>query len=146
MWTDTGKLKYVLRDFPLKQIHAHASKLSEAVLCAGDQGKGWEMHNRIFSAEKTPDPNKLSKDAKAIGLDAKAFDACLKAAKYAGKIDDSIKEGSSLGVNGTPAFFLGKTDLNNPGKIQATEMLVGAQPFEAFKQVIDKVLNLAKQP
>ncbi len=104
------------------------------------------MHERIFSAEKTPDPDKLSKDVKAVGLDAKAFDACLKSAKYAGMIDASIKEGGSLGVNGTPAFFLGKTDVKDPGKIQATEMLVGSQPFAAFKQAIDKILNETKQP
>lgn len=145
-YVETGKLKYVLRDFPLKQIHSQASKLSEAVQCAGDQGKAWEMHDRIFSAEKSPDPSKLSKDVKALGLDAKSFKTCLDSDKYAKQIDASIAEGNQLGVTGTPAFFLGKTDLNDPGKILATDMLVGSQPFAAFKRAIDKILNETKQP
>jgi protein-disulfide isomerase len=145
-YVETGKLKYVLRDFPLKQIHSHAFKLAQATLCANEQGKAWEMHDRIFGAEKTPDPSELSKDVKAVGIDAKAFKACLDSDKYAGMIDASIAEGSSLGIRGTPGFFLGKTDLNDHGKIQATEMLVGAQPFAAFKQAIDKILNEEKQP
>lgn len=144
-YVNSGKVKYVLRDFPLKQIHPNAAKLSQAVLCAGDQGKGWEMHNRIFSAEKAPDPKKLSKDVKAVGLDAKAFNACLKSDKYAGKVDASLKEGVELGIRGTPGFFLGKTDMNDLGKITATEMIVGAQPFAKFKQAIDKILN-EKEP
>jgi protein-disulfide isomerase len=143
-YVDTGKVRYVLRDFPLKQIHANASKLSEAVLCAGEQNKAWEMHDHIFSAAKSPDPNKLSKDIKALKLDSKAFNACLKSNKYASQIDASIGEGSKLGIRGTPAFFLGKTDMNNPGKIMATKKIVGAQPLAAFKAEIDKLLNEPK--
>ncbi|MGR9037620.1 MAG: DsbA family protein [Gammaproteobacteria bacterium] len=143
-YVDTGKVRYVLRDFPLKQIHSNAFKLAQATLCAGDQGKGWEMHDHIFSAKKALDPNKLSKDAKAIGLDAKAFDACMKAEKYAGQVDASLEEGAKLGIRGTPGFFLGKTDVKDPGKIMATEKIVGAQPFAKFKEAIDKMLSEKK--
>lgn len=140
-YVDTGKVKYVLLDFPLKQIHPYAFKLALAIRCAEDQGKGWEMHNRFFSAAKAVDPNKLSKDVKALGLNAKEFNACLKSDKYAAKVDASLQEGIKLGVRGTPGFFLGKTDLTDPNKIMATEMIVGAQPFVKFKQAIDKILN-----
>jgi protein-disulfide isomerase len=143
-YVETGKLKYVLRDFPLNQIHSNAAKLAEATLCAGDQGKAWEMHDHIFSAAKSPDPNKLSKDIKTFGLDVKEFNVCMKAEKYAAKLDASITEGSNLGIRGTPAFFLGKTDVNDPGKVMATEKIVGAQPFVKFKQAIDKLLNEKK--
>ena len=143
-YVDTGKVKYVLRDFPLKQIHSNAARLSEAVLCAGDQNKAWEMHDRIFSEAKSPDPNKLSKEIKALKLNAKEFDGCMKSAKYAQMVDDSLKEGSKLGISGTPGFFLGKTDLKDPGKIMATEKIVGAVPFAKFKESIDKLLNPSK--
>jgi protein-disulfide isomerase len=143
-YVDTGKVKYVLRDFPLNQIHANAAKLAEAVLCAGDQGKAWEMHDHIFKAKKSPDPNKLVKDAKTLGLDAKAFGACMQANKYAGKVNESLAEGSSLGVRGTPGFFLGKTDMNDSGKITATEMISGAQAFATFEKSIDKMLADSK--
>jgi protein-disulfide isomerase len=140
-YVDTGKVRYVLRDFPLKQIHPNAAKLSEAVLCAGEQGKAWEMHDHIFKANKAPDPGRMSKDVKALGLDAKAFDTCMKADKYAAQVDASIAEGGKLGITGTPGFFLGKTDANDPEKITAVEKIVGAQPFAKFKAAIDNLLN-----
>lgn len=143
-YVETGKVRYVLRDFPLKQIHPNAAKLSEAVLCAGEQGKAWEMHDHIFNANKAPDPGKMSKDVKALGLDAKAFDACMRADKYAAQVDASIAEGGKLGITGTPGFFLGKTDANDPEKITAIEKIVGAQPFAKFKEAIDKLLNEKK--
>jgi protein-disulfide isomerase len=99
------------------------------------------MHGRIFSTAKSPDPNKFSKDIKTLGLDAKEFNACMKSEKYAAKIEASLAEGSNLGIRGTPAFFLGKTDVNDPGKVMATEKIVGAQPFAKFKKAIDKLLK-----
>jgi protein-disulfide isomerase len=143
-YVDTGKIKYVLRDFPLKQIHPNAAKLSESVLCAGDQGKAWAMHDHIFNEKKSPDPNNLSKNFKAFGFDAKAFESCMKSEKYAEVVNTSIDEAGKLGISGTPGFFLGKTDVSDSGKIMATEKIVGAQPFEKFKQAIDKLLNEKK--
>jgi len=61
--------------------------------------------------------------------------------KCAEKVNASLKEGSQLGIRGTPGFFLGKTDLSDPNKIMATEKIVGAQPYAKFKQAIDKILN-----
>jgi protein-disulfide isomerase len=141
-YVETGKLKYVLRDFPLNQIHPNAAKLAQATLCADDQDKAWGMHDRIFSAVKSPDPNKLSKDIKMLGLDAKEFTTCMTSEKYAAKIEASIAEGGNLGIRGTPAFFLGKTDMNDPGKVMATEKIVGAQPFAKFKKAIDRLLKM----
>jgi protein-disulfide isomerase len=139
-YVETGKLKYVLRDFPLNRIHPDAAKLAEAVLCAGDQGKSWEMHDHIFKAKKSPNPGELPKQAGALGLDAKAFEACMQTNKYAGQVEESLAEGGKLGMRGTPGFFLGKTDSNDPGKITATEMISGAQAFPTFEKAINKLL------
>ena len=55
-YVDKGKVKYVLREFPLKNIHPNADKLAQAALCAGDQGKYWEMHDRFLKGSKKPNP------------------------------------------------------------------------------------------
>lgn len=82
----TGKLRYVFRDFPLESIHAHASKTAEAPHCAGEQGKYWEMHDRLFANQKALAPEKLPEHAQAIGLKAEAFKTCLDSGKYTGPL------------------------------------------------------------
>lgn len=140
-YIDQGKVKYVLREFPLKSIHRNAEKLAQAALCAGDQGKYWEMHDRFFKGNGKPDPNNLSNDISALKLNAKTFNACLDSGKYAQKIATDISEGMKLGVRGTPSFFLGKSNQDDSSTIHATKMLRGAQPFAAFKAAIEELLK-----
>ena len=71
----------------------------------------------------------LKQHAAAVGLDAARFDACLDSHKYAAAVDADIKMGNDAGVNGTPAFFING------------RMISGAQPFEAFKKIIDEELQ-----
>jgi protein-disulfide isomerase len=137
-YVDAGKVKYVLREFPLKSIHPEAYKLSQAALCAGDQGKYWEMHDKFFSVRKAS-PSTIDADAEALGLDITTFKECYDSGKYAKTVDQDIKDGSKLGVRGTPSFFFGKTD--GSSKIRASSMLRGAQGFPQFKKEIEKLLN-----
>lgn len=140
-YVDTGKVRYVVREMPLKSLHPDADKLAQAVQCAGEQGKYWEMHDRFFQGTNKPDPKNLKEDVKAVKLKAKAFNACMESNRFAAKVDNDVAEGAKLGVNGTPSFFLGKTDAGDSGKIRATQMLRGAQPYSAFQQAIDKLLE-----
>ena len=137
-YVDAGKVKYILREFPLKSIHPQAYKLSQAALCAGDQGKYWEMHDRFFAGKK-PTPKTIDADVEALGLDSATFKECYDSGKYAKTVDKDIAEGSKLGVRGTPSFFFGKTA--GASKIRATAMLRGAQGFPQFKKEIEKLLN-----
>ena len=138
-YVETGKVKYVLREFPIASLHPKSAKGSEAALCAGDQGKYWEMHDLLFANARLMAPEDLKQHGATLGLDQAAFDACLDEAKYAAQIQASLQEGIKAGVRGTPSFFIGKTDPANPGKIKATKFVRGAQPFEVFQKNIDEV-------
>ena len=71
-YVQTGKVKYVLRDLPLEAIHPLAMKAAEAAHCAGEQGKYWEMHDRLFANQTELARTDLAKHAQALGLDAAA--------------------------------------------------------------------------
>lgn len=127
-YINTGKVKYVFRDFPLS-FHQNARKAAEATECSGEQEKFWEMHDKLFQNQGNLDVSSLKKYAADIGLDTGKFNSCLDSGKYAQEVQKDLRDGSSYGVSGTPAFFI------NGIKI------VGAQPFSVFKQIIDSELS-----
>jgi protein-disulfide isomerase len=126
-----GKVRIVFRDFPLTQIHPNAAKAAEAGACANEQGKFWPMHDRLFANQTKLTPPELKKHATELGLDSTAFDACLDSGKHAAAIRKSVEEGQRYGLSGTPSFFING------------RLLVGAQPYEGFAQVIDDELDRA---
>jgi protein-disulfide isomerase len=117
-------------------------KAAEATQCAGEQGKYWEMHDRLFANQQKLTRPDLSKHAEALGLDMAAFDECLDTGKAAARIRKDMAEAQELRINGTPTFFLGVTDPNS-SQIKGTR-LVGAQPYQAFKDVIERLLSPQK--
>ena len=133
-YIDTGKVKYVIRDFPLP-FHANAQKASEAVNCAGDQGKYWEFHNKLFEGQEewsekgNDDAIATFKDyAKDLGLETVEFGKCLDEDVYKDEIDQDVVDGQNYGVSGTPSFFINGY------------LLVGAQPYEEFEKMIEEQL------
>lgn len=135
----TGKAKYVLRDFPIESIHPQAFKAHEAANCAGEQGKYWEMHNRLFTNQKALGLKALPGHAEAIGLDLQTFKECLSSGKHDAEIRADMEDGVKAGVRGTPTFLLGLTEPNS-SKVKATQIIRGAQPYSRFKQAIDRLL------
>lgn len=127
-----GKIRLVYRDYPLP-FHANAQKASEAALCAGDQGKYWEMHAKLFANQQALAMADLKQHAAGVGLDAGKFGACLDSGAKAKDVAASKKAAESLGVSGTPHFFVNGRPLS------------GAQPFERFKEIIDHELAAAKK-
>ena len=138
-YIQTGKVKYVSRDLPLKSIHPLAMKAAEATHCAGDQGKYWEMHDRLFANQRELARPDLSKHAQALGLDMAAFDQCVDTGKSAARIRKDMAEAQSLQVSGTPTFFLGLTDPTG-SPIKGVRM-TGAQPYQTFKDAIERLLK-----
>jgi protein-disulfide isomerase len=122
------KVRLVYRDYPLPG-HALAPKASEAAHCAGDQGKYWEMHDRLFASEGKLEVEKLKGYAKDVGLDAAKFDKCLDSGEKAQVVAFHKKAGEDASVNGTPAFFING------------RLVSGAQSVETFKQIIDAELK-----
>jgi predicted DsbA family dithiol-disulfide isomerase len=122
-----GKVRLFYRDYPLP-FHNQAEKASEAALCAADQNKYWEMHEKLFANQQALSVPQLKEHAKGLGLDQGKFDKCLDGGDKAKQVEISKKAGEEAGVNGTPHFFINGRPLS------------GAQPFEEFKKVIDAEL------
>jgi protein-disulfide isomerase len=131
-------VKYVLRDLPLEAIHPFAMKAAEATHCAGEQGKYWEMHDRLFANQRELSRPDLTKHATALGLNTATFDQCLDSGKSAARIRKDIAEAEKLQANGTPTFFIGLTDAAG-NQFKGTR-LVGALPYASFKEAIDRLL------
>lgn len=121
------KVKIVFKDFPLPN-HPQAPKASEAAHCAGEQGKYWEMHDQMFANQRALNVPELKQYAAGLGMDAAKFDQCLDSGKHAGLVASGLAQGEKMGVNSTPTLYINGRPL------------IGAQPFEAFKQVIDEEL------
>ena len=134
-------MKYVFMDFPLP-MHDQAMKASEAALCAGDQGKFWEMHDRLFANQKALSPEALVKHAETLALDATQFKECLDSGKHAAQIKAAMAEGQKAGITGTPGFLLGFIEAD--GKVKATKKITGAVPYANFKATIDEMLSSKK--
>ena len=135
-YIDKGLAKLVYRDFPLPQIHPSAEIAAEAGECAHEQGKFWEMHDKIFAEQDkqgentvTFSQNDLKKWAGEIGIDISSFNACLVSGKYREEIAKDEQAGIAAGVGGTPGTFVNGKLIN------------GAQLYEIFKQAIDEALR-----
>jgi len=142
-YVKTGKVRYVFRDFPIASLHPQAHRLHEAAHCAGDQSRYWEMHDRLFSDPQRIEAKDLVAQARALGLDAPRFERCLADGVHAATVRQGVADGEKARVRGTPTFFLGLTEPNG-ASIRPQRLLVGAQPYPAFKQAIESLL--AAQP
>ena len=125
-------------DMPLESSHNKALKAAEATHCAQDQGKFWEMHDRLFANQQALEPWKAH--AEAIGLDVAKFEECLSTGKHTPAIRKEIAEATKAGATGTPSYVLGVTDPKDPSKVKGLAFIKGAQPFEGFKTEIEKAL------
>jgi protein-disulfide isomerase len=122
-----GKVRRVFKDFPLAN-HPQAPKAAEAARCAGDQGKYWEFHARLFGNQAALQVPQLKETATSLGLDRTKFDQCLDSGTWAVQVQADLAQGEKLGVNSTPTIFVNG------------RAVIGAQPFEQFRQVIDEEL------
>jgi protein-disulfide isomerase len=144
-YVKTGKMRYILKNFPLEQIHPYAEKAAEAAECMGEQGKYWEAHDRLFKNQQALDVKELPAHALVLGLDVPKFQQCLDGGKYTAKVKADVAEGTKLNVRGTPSFFFGVPDPKDPKRMKAVKFLSGALPMDQFKEEIDKLLNPPKE-
>ena len=138
-WIDTGKLRYISRDFPL-DIHPLAMAAARAARCAGEQGKFWEMRTTLMKNANLLSPDYITATAESLKLDGKAFAACAASPKYDADIQAEATTGFQLGVEGTPTFLLGRTQ---PDSVEGP-LVVGALPYAYFDAKL-KELESARQ-
>jgi protein-disulfide isomerase len=122
------RVKIVFKDYPLPN-HPQAPKAAEAARCAGEQSKYWEMHDAMFANQRALEVPSLKQTARAIGLDGTAFDQCLDSGKWRATVRAGSELGEQMGVNSTPTLYVNG------------RALIGAMPFENFKQIIDEELS-----
>ena len=126
-----GKVRLVHKDLPLDEIHPQARQAAEAARCADDEGKFWEYHDKLYASSPKAAPEDLKFYAKDLGLKQDSFDKCLNTGKYKAAIQKDMNEAASLGLTGTPTFFINGRELS------------GAQSIEAISQIIDEELSRA---
>ena len=110
-------------------FHDKAHLAAEATMAAHAQGKFWEMHDALFANQKALDRADLESYAQRIGLDMPKFKAALDSGAYKARVDADAAAGTKVGASGTPTFFINGW------------RLVGAQPVDAFKKIIDGELK-----
>jgi protein-disulfide isomerase len=133
---DTGKIRYISRDFPLP-FHENARRSATAARCAAEQGKFWELRHTMIVNASQLQADKLGGYAQSASLDVPKFQACVDSDKFKAAIDKDIAEGSAAGINGTPSFVLGRIE---NGKLQGVRM-VGAMPYAQFEAKIQDMLK-----
>ena len=104
-YVQTGKVKFVYRDFP--PHHPHAMLAARASRCAGDQGKYWKMHDALFTSQANLAEDHLSELAGSLDIDSTKFANCLAGHKFTGAIQDSVSQANDLGIHATPSFIIG---------------------------------------
>ncbi len=143
-YIDTGKVKLVYRDYPLSFHAPMAVTNAIAADCAREQGGDsayFKYHDELFTRTKTGGSgltkDDLTKIATDLGMNANNLKSCVDSEKYKDEVDKDAAYGNTVGVSGTPSFFVGKS-----GDKQITgSLIVGAQPYSAFQQAIDPLLQ-----
>lgn len=135
---DTGKLRWVYRDFPL-DIHRFARLAAHAVACADDQGRFLEMHGRIYQGHgdwsRRGNAAPVFEDyAREAGLDVGRYNECMESQRFAGRIQASVQQGAALGVGSTPSFVIG-------GRIYP-----GGLSSDELRRVVDSLTPPAAAP
>lgn len=135
-YIDTGKVRWVIYDLPLK-IHPLALNAAEAALCAGDQGKFWELHDMLLSTDAPPDDGLIEKSAEGLSLDIKGLQSCLKSGKYSAEVQKEGAQATALQIIHTPTFLVAKSTKDKLDGV----VILGAQPFATFQSAIDALLK-----
>ena len=134
---ETGQARMRFYDFPLP-MHKNTWTASHAAACANDQGKFWEMHDRLFAGqyewggEATSNPLKVIKGyAQQLGLNVDTFTSCVENATHQRQIEANQAEGERRGINQTPTFVIG-------GKV-----IPGSLPYDELKKYVDEAAKQA---
>lgn len=123
-----GRVRLVFKDFPLA-IHREARAAHEAARCAAAQQRFWPYHDRLFAEQPRFERADLIRYAVDLGLDAARFARCLDDRQFAAAVDADIAQGRALGLRATPSFLING------------RLVLGAQPAERFRAIIDEALR-----
>jgi len=135
-----GKVAWVYRHYPIKELHSRATKEAEASECAYEQGGStifWKYIDKVFATtgtNDTLDPLELPRIAGSLGLNTEVFNTCLNTGKYAAKVQSDIKKAVEAGARGTPYSVILKDGIE-------VETINGAEPIEDVREKLDTALG-----
>jgi protein-disulfide isomerase len=135
-YVDTGKVRFVARDFPLPRHH-RARAAAVAAACARAQDRFWEMHDALLTDGGGLTASDFERLATRLGLDADRFAACSGDAGQGERLDQQVAGARALGVTGTPSFLVGASR----GDVVQGQLLVGDETFADFEKVLTRYLG-----
>ena len=132
----TGQVRLVFRDFPL-DMHPNARAAHHAAACVGDQGKFWEIHDKLFETQnqwagRSGAERMFRGYARDVGADVAQYDTCMSEGRFRGRIQASVEGGAALGVGSTPSYLIG-------------DRLYGAPTYDEMKAIVDSLAIIAAQ-
>lgn len=119
-----GKVRWVIRDFPLREIHPEAMPAALVANCAGEQGKYFEMHDALFEKHRELNAALYPKLAEQIKLDMNKFNACIKDSSKEMEVLKDYGDGIKYGVNGTPAFYVNGRRVSNGLDVNTLSVMI----------------------
>ncbi|MBU2229417.1 DsbA family protein [Patescibacteria group bacterium] len=113
------QIKLEFKHFPLTTIHENAFNAALASECANDQGKFWELHDKMFDNQDSLKKDDLKLYAGQIdGLDNESFSACLDTHAEKDIVNSDVKDAENLGLRGTPTFFVNGREIENYNSLE----------------------------
>lgn len=137
-YVQTGKVLFIVKNLPLP-MHLMAPRASVMALCAGEQGKFWEMHDALFTRNARLTEPDLQGLGSQIGLDRAVYQTCLDSDRPQTLITADKAEAAEFGIKSTPTFVFGR--LQRDGQVKATDVLRGAQSIEELRAVLNRLLK-----
>lgn len=134
---DSGKVRYASMNYPLERIHPGAVPAAKAAECAGEQGKFWEMHGRLFGDETATAAERLDEHVKSLDLDPSRFTLCIGSDHIAAKVKSDQAEAKRFGINSTPTFLIGR--IEQDGGITMMLRINGAHGLDVFTKAVEDV-------
>lgn len=135
----TRRVKYFFRDMPSPD-HTNSLFKARMARCAGEQGKFWEMHDRLFAEFESIAPLDPSAMARGIGLDVQKFTDALQSGRHTEVIRRSAAGAPRLGVYGTPAYLMGTLD-ESGDFFTVTKVLVGSESYQSLQTALESILS-----
>ena len=143
-YVKTGKLRYVVREFPPKDTDKPGFMAAEAALCAGNQDRYWEMRTLLFESQPNFSSEKLLANAQSLGLEMAPFETCLAERTHRDRARKDYLDGKAAGIRAVPVFFLGITDPDNPGRIRVVRTITGSKIYKVYASAIDSLVLQAR--
>ena len=109
-----GNLRFVFRHFPLRSSHPHALAAAKAAEAAGEQGRFWEMHDRLYRRQTQLSDADLERHAGDLGLDLERFRQSLSSRAHEERIREDLTGAAEIGVRGTPSLFINGERYDGP--------------------------------